>query len=483
MCGNHSILFTEKCRFGRRTSSWQLPTWEVYISKKDGMDYRQAAERLRKLVQSGLLRLLDIEKSPSKFFEAHRILAQHATRLGPGFFIRFTVHYNLFAGTVVGLGSDSQIADMVIRNKEKPKLGCFALTELFAGVNSGLVVATTATFENEMWTLNTPDKGASKNWISQGLVADEAVVAANVTVNGKNLGPLAFLVRLRDGQGKLLPGISADDMGRKTVGNDLDNARIVFNKVSVPLDSLLSRYIQVDVKGCVSYPFGSNIRTMDMIGQRLFTGRIAVAQAALEFAKSLYSSTNEFADAKLCWIPGGKQPLSKVPQVAALFQRAKVQLALLEQFMEIIERELCECLVKRQIPPLKLQQAIAVGKVRCLEDSIALCHSLKQEVGSYALMAGTGFEQLDFLQCCKFAEGDSRILMQKMARDIFGRGASTTEEKQALKNLQVSIDNHVKSGLSKSQAWDKSFELVYELAEVHMQGVLKAVLSKSKARL
>lgn len=26
----------------------------------------------------------------------------------------------------------------------------------------------------------------------------------------------------------------------------------------------------------------------------------------------------------------------------------------------------------------------------------------------------------DFLQCCKFVEGDSRILMQKMVRDIVG---------------------------------------------------------------
>ena len=32
-------------------------------------------------------------------------------------------------------------------------------------------------------------------------------------------------------------------------------------------------------------------------------------------------------------------------------------------------------------------------------------------------MAGTGFEHTDFLQCCKFAEGDSRILMMKVARD------------------------------------------------------------------
>lgn len=30
-----------------------------------------------------------------------------------------------------------------------------------------------------------------------------------------------------------------------------------------------------------------------------------------------------------------------------------------------------------------------------------------------------GFEMTDFLQACKFAEGDSRILMQKMARDRY----------------------------------------------------------------
>ena len=32
-------------------------------------------------------------------------------------------------------------------------------------------------------------------------------------------------------------------------------------------------------------------------------------------------------------------------------------------------------------------------------------------------MGSSGFAHLDFLSCCKFAEGDSRVLMQKMARD------------------------------------------------------------------
>jgi acyl-CoA oxidase len=55
--------------------------------------------------------------------------------------------------------------------------------------------------------------------------------------------------------------------------------------------------------------------------------------------------------------------------------------------------------------------------VKAVEESIEIAHRLQNEVGSYALMAGTGFDQKDFLTCCKFAEGDSRILMQKMSRD------------------------------------------------------------------
>lgn len=39
---------------------------------------------------------------------------------------------------------------------------------------------------------------------------------------------------------------------------------------------------------------------------------------------------------------------------------------------------------------------------------LMLLHRLKQEVGSYALMGDSGFVHLDFLNCCKFAEGDSR---------------------------------------------------------------------------
>ncbi len=56
-------------------------------------------------------------------------------------------------------------------------------------------------------------------------------------------GPQAFLIQLRNpATGELSPGVTAVDMGKKTVGNDLDNARLTFTNVRVPVDALLARY-------------------------------------------------------------------------------------------------------------------------------------------------------------------------------------------------------------------------------------------------
>ena len=51
------------------------------------------------------------------------------------------------------------------------------MTEKLAGVQSGLVVETTATFDPQRdgFVLSTPHQGARKNWISQGFTADKTV--------------------------------------------------------------------------------------------------------------------------------------------------------------------------------------------------------------------------------------------------------------------------------------------------------------------
>ena len=345
-------------------------------------------------------------------------------------------------------------------------------------------------------------------------MADEGVVVAMLTVNGKACGMQVFLVPFRDAHGKLLSGISVEDMGVKSVGYDLDNARLIFTNCAVPVSALLSRYLHVSPAGEVSVPAAAKGRkTMEFVGQRLFTGRVAVAQAALAFSEQcvssrvclisliflsallgltasfppvprrLFASTYAFASQKECWTPSGARPkLAAVPQLAALFSSGTSQIKVMQDFSQQVEARLCACLRADQIPPLALQQAIAVGKVKAVECSITLCFALKQEVGSRALMAGTGFEQLDFLQCCKFAEGDSRILMQKMARDLVrsNKGANAPEQ-LALAELNAAL-KVAESKLSKSAAWDSCWVLVYALAEAHMAGVLDSVLPNASAR-
>ena len=136
---------------------------------------------LRDLMTRGLVKMTDLRDDPEWFFEAHRIVAAHGDDLGSGFWTRFTVQFNLFAGTVLAAGSPSHV-EQLRAMQAAGELGCFALTEKFAGVSSGMVVETVAAFDaaSRTFVLRSPNEGAVKNWISQGFCADKSVVIADL---------------------------------------------------------------------------------------------------------------------------------------------------------------------------------------------------------------------------------------------------------------------------------------------------------------
>ncbi|GMH98235.1 hypothetical protein TrVE_jg14271 [Triparma verrucosa] len=451
------------------TDAWNAATENM----KSNVTFEESAEILRNLTKTDLLRATDLRDSPSRFFEAHRILARHAVEHGPGFWIRFTVHYNLFAGTIVAAGDEEQVSRLA-DYQAAGELGCFGLTEKLAGVQSGLVVQTTATYDeaSDEFILDTPHEGARKNWISQGFVADKAVVLADLIVKGESKGPHAFVMDFRS-SGSLVPGVKIDDMGSKTVGNDLDNAWIDFENVRLPKDSMLRRYAEI-VDG--EYIIKGDVRPFDMIGQRLYTGRIAVAQAALEYRRALFSKTKSYSDSKKMFAFSGEPVLSEIPQLEALYEENEERLGRLDEYVGDCEAALSEVLKEGGTPDTRLVDCIATAKVKAVEDSIEMVHRLRQEVGSFALMADAGFKHTDFLQCCKFAEGDSRILMSKIARDRLrlvekGQDMDSEEGKQAL-GLAMAMKGHLDKGASKQEAWDKEWKGVYELAETVMDRVM-----------
>ena len=468
-------------------TEWEQ-NWESQVSTVSGAtgSYEESADQLRDISKSGVLKFTDLRDNPSRFFAAHRILAERSPILGPGFWIRFTVHYNLFAGTVLAVGGEEHL-EMLEEVQKNGELGCFALTEQLAGVNSGLVVGTKITWDNDSqdFLLESLGDGANKNWISQGLVGDKAVVLADLHVEGKSVGPHAFVMNLRE-NGALVDNVSLEDMGGKTVGNDLDNARIHFNNVRLPKSAMLNKYADVDETTGKYVQKIEGMRTMEMIGQRLFSGRVAVAQAALEFRRKLFKMTKEYSDNKKCWSPSGNPVLSDIPQLKALYEETSARGDELDAFVAICEKKLSMCLQEEILPPLELTEAIAVAKIRAVDESIEMCFRLKQEVGSYALMAGSGFEQMDFLQCCKFAEGDSRILMLKMARDRLNvykkKGPSGDEDEDDLCKIMLSsIQSEMdRNGGDKQAAFDSEWESFYELAGLVMGRVSKSYLQEAE---
>ena len=125
--------------------------------RSEGVTYEDSASFLRALTKSGILRFTDIRDRPDRFFLAHRLLARHAPEHGPGFWIRFTVQFNLFAGTVVALGGPEHLKQLDAI-QDAGQLGCFGLTERLAGVNSGLVVNTTARWDPSLIHISEPTR-------------------------------------------------------------------------------------------------------------------------------------------------------------------------------------------------------------------------------------------------------------------------------------------------------------------------------------
>lgn len=84
--------------------AWRTKFEDFTATISCDVSYEESAQKLRDLVKSEMLLFTDMRDNPNRFFEAHRLLLApggHEAR-GPGFGIRFTVQFNLFAGSILG---------------------------------------------------------------------------------------------------------------------------------------------------------------------------------------------------------------------------------------------------------------------------------------------------------------------------------------------------------------------------------------------
>lgn len=210
--------------------------------------------------------------------------------------VKFGVQFGLFGGAVYMLGTERHHAAYLSDLGSAKLLGCFAMTETGHGSNvRGLETTATYNHESRSIVIQSPNFASGKEYIGNAMHSSMAAVFAQLIVNGENHGVHAILCPIRDEKGNVMPGVTVKDCGYKLGLNGVDNGRLWFDRVEVPVENLLNKYGDIDEQGNYVSPIQNpNKRFFTMLGA-LVAGRICVGLAGLSATKSALTIAVRYA--------------------------------------------------------------------------------------------------------------------------------------------------------------------------------------------
>ncbi|MGN6104876.1 MAG: acyl-CoA dehydrogenase family protein, partial [Kofleriaceae bacterium] len=169
--------------------------------------------------------------------------------------VKCGVQFGLYGGAVWALGTmrhHSRLPGIA----QLDELGCFAMSEVGHGSNVA-DLETTAVYDpaTRELVIHTPGESARKEWIG-GAARDArwAVVFAQLEVAGERHGVHAIVVPIRRPDGGAVPGVRTGDSGHKLGLAGVDNGRLWFERVRVPVANLLDRFASIDEAGVYHSP-------------------------------------------------------------------------------------------------------------------------------------------------------------------------------------------------------------------------------------
>jgi len=259
---------------------------------------RQVLSWLRTISAAGLGRLflpteLGGESNLRKLMAVLETLSFHDGSL----LIKLGVQFGLFGGSIQQLGTEYHHRKYLPDAAACQLFGGFAMTETGHGSNVQ-ALETTAVYDSEHreFIINSPSYSSGKTFIGNAAVDGQVmVVFAQLHIGAANHGVHAFVVPIRDENGQPLPGITIEDNGLKVGLNGVDNGRIWFQNTRVPKSELLNRFAEVTDDGQYRSEIKSDgSRFFIMIGT-LVNGRITMALAANNMAKSALTIAIRYA--------------------------------------------------------------------------------------------------------------------------------------------------------------------------------------------
>ena len=204
------------------------------------------------------------------------IVMEELARVDAGVALSLAAHHSLCSGHIHLAGSAAQKKKYLVPLAKGEKIGCWGLTENSAGSDAG-GTKTTAVRDGDHYVLN-----GSKTFITNGRVADTAVVMAVTDKSRGKKGISAFIVER--GTAGFRPGKKEDKMGVRCS----DTSELVFEECRVPVLNLL---------GQEGMGFIDTLRILDRgrIGIAAFS--VGIAQASLEASMCYARERKQFGHA------------------------------------------------------------------------------------------------------------------------------------------------------------------------------------------
>ncbi len=231
--------------------------------------------------------------------------------------VKFGVQFGLFGGSIAQLGTERHHRRYLARVASLDLAGCYAMTETGHGSNVR-DLRTVASYDpaKRRFLISTPDMDARKDYIGNAALHGQvATVFARLCIGAKDHGVHAFLVRIRDDDGTIMPGVEIEDCGAKVGLNGVDNGRLYFTDVAVPAENLLDRFAQVTPEGEYESAIPSpNRRFFTMLGT-LVAGRVSIAVASVSVAKKGLAIAVRYAARRRQFGPQGQ---AEVPVLSHL---------------------------------------------------------------------------------------------------------------------------------------------------------------------
>lgn len=286
-----------------------------------------------------------------------------------------------------------------------------------------------------MFEINCPTVNSQKFWITNGAYyANHAVVFAQTYIpNSKgeysHEGINAFLVKLRDEDGNLLPGVTIDDMGAKPGMNGVDNARIIFRNVQVEKKMLLdniTKMNQISEKGfeMVSNKDIKSKRDRFLAASnRLLSGRLCISCICLSEAKMSLITLNNYSKMRLS---NGKSGLSDTPindyqlyqnQILPLIVKTLV----FNSGLNYVRNEYSNFIVNKLEDSKHFNQIV---RLCCVIKPLLAWHANQVANICRERAGGQGYLSINRIESgvavahsAITAEGDSAVLMQKVSKE------------------------------------------------------------------